>query len=253
MNFQRLANSIIFIFFLLCPLSGVAQESELEQEQDATESIEKFKPLKRFRLKIDLSNQDLEQLKRDGRLRLRIPEFYENSVAAILLQHVDTYMTEKVRVSGEPKVVDDASQIRMDELMLERLQYQPIEFRVFEKNFSTVEICYIAEPQARVFVANEDDGLTREAYQIQIRNRLNLHAKISQLEKLKLNTDYGAYTINWSDVQQIQFGEFGTASAKLFLKDGSAVSGHLEIETLDIKTRWGKITIPANDLNSISR
>lgn len=252
-NFQHLANSaLLALSILLLPACLVGQEDE-KKPDDETEQVETFTGPERFRLNIDLCDRDLDQLQRDGRLRLRIPEFYKNRVAAILLRHVDTYLKEKVRVSGEPLVVDHASQVRMDELMLERLRFQPIEYRVFEKNFTEVEICYVDEPQTRIYVADDDSNLTPEAYQIQISNRLNLHAKISKLDQLKLTTAYGTYDVKWVDIEQVQFGEFGTASAKLFFKDGSAVSGHLEIETLDIKTRWGKITIPANDLSLISR
>lgn len=217
------------------------------------EYLDQFEPPERFRLNIDLNDQDLDQLERDGRLRMRIPEYYNNKVSAILLRHVDSYLSEKVRVSGEPKVVENASQVRIGELMVERLRYQPIEFRVFEKNFNEVEICYISEPQTKVFVAGEDQNLTREEYQVQIMNRFQLNAKISKFDQLKLETDFGVYTIRWEDISRIQFGGSGENSAKLFLNDGSAVSGRLEIEALDIKTRWGKITIPANDLSAISR
>lgn len=229
-----------------------AQETDL----DGVGNFEEFGPsmrVERVRLTVDLSDQDLEQLRMDGRLRLRIPENYRNRIAAILLRYVDTYIHEKVRVSGEPKVSDNISQVRLGELMVERLRYQPIEFRVFEKNFNEVEIHYVAEPEVRIFVADDDQNLTRDEYQVQIVNRLKLNAKISKLEQLKLKSALGEFTIPWSDVDQVKFGDMGAASAKLFLKDGSALSGHLDIETLDIKTRWGKITIPAHDLSLISR
>ncbi len=253
MKFQRLASSAILLLTLFCATKSLTAQDAISVDKNQDDYLDQYEPQERVRLNIDLSDQDLNQLKRDGRLRMRIPEYYKNRVAAILLRHVDTYRTEKVRVSGEPQVIEDASQVRIGELMVERLRYQPIEFRVFEKNFSEVEICYIAEPQTKIFVADEDQGLTREEYQIQIMDRFHLNAKISKFDKLKLETAFGVYTIRWEDVARIQFGEFGTASAKLFLDDGSAVSGRLEIETLDIKTRWGKITIPANDLSSISR
>lgn len=256
MKFRHLSYSIIFALSTFFVFDSVnAQEQPFEQDglEDVSPEFERPGRVKRVRLTVDLTQQDLAQLRRDGRLRLRIPEFYYNRVAAILLRYVDTYVNEKVRVSGEPKVFEDVSQVRLDELMVERLQYQPIEFRVFEKNFTEVEIHYVAEPLTRIYVADDDQELTREEYQVQIMNRLSLNAKISRMDQLKLNSDLGEFTIPWSKVDKVQFGELGAATAKLFLKDGSAVSGQLEIEALDIKTRWGKITIPANDLSLISR
>lgn len=260
MNIRHLAIATWFVSVLVPVITVVAQDTHNQESKKETSPkselakyLDPFESSNRVRLNIDLSDQDLAELKTRGRLQLRIPEYYENRVAAILLRHVDSYSNEKVRVDGEPRVMDDVSHVQMGELMVERLRYQPIEYRVFEKNFTYVEICFIEESQAKVFVADNDQSLTRDEYQIQIANRFNVNAKISKRNEIILNTSFGTHRVPWTRIDRIQFASSEVASAKLFLTDGSAVSGHLELEKLDLKTRWGKITIPAHDLRSISR
>jgi len=125
-----------------------------------------------------LTDEDLNNLEHVGKLSMRIPEFFHNRVAAIQLRYVDTYLEEKVRVTGEPTIIEGSSHLTVDGLLLERLRFQPVEIRVFEKNFTRVQINY-EETDEPIFVAGDNEGFTESEYGIQIANRFRLTSRIS--------------------------------------------------------------------------
>ena len=231
--------------FLILTLTCFARSTFAQADSQQT-----ARDTERVRLKIDLTDEDLNNLENVGRLRMRIPEYFKNRVAAIQLRYVDTYLEKKVRVTGEPAISDDIAHLTIDGLLLERVRFQPVEIRVFEKNFSSVQINY-EESEDPAFVDEANEGFTDQEFVIQIANRFSLRARIGLDSGLNLASDIGKVQIGWNDIDQISFAEDEAQKATVNLKTGDVLTGLLDLSDLEIKTKWGQVTIPMADIRTI--
>lgn len=238
---QTICKTILILILTCFSRSAFAQSNSQKTTQDT----------ERVRLKIDLTDEDLRNLEHAGRLRMRIPEYFKNRVAAIQLRYVDTYLERKVRVTGEPAISEDIAHLTIDGLLLERVRFQPVEIRVFEKNFSQVQINYEESEEDPAFVAEANEGFTEQEYDIQIAGRFNLIARISLEGRLSLASNIGKVQINWNDIDKMTFIENEELKATVNLKTGDILTGLVDLSDLRIKTKWGQVTIPMDDISVI--
>ncbi len=240
-------NARLTLIALIWPL--LFASDAISWQQDLVEEGSAFSVDDPVRLTIDVTSEDLQRLQRDGRLQMRVHDFFEGRIAAILLRFNDPLMDKKVRVAGELEVNEKTCRVPVSQLMVERLLIQPIEFRVFVKDFSQVEILLVNEEPQDSYHQIEA-GITREEYDIRIGNRI-LQARISELDALMVTTDFGELKIPWDQVQSLKFGNRGLA--KVRVRNGTVVTGQLDLKELDMMTRWGRIKVPTDDLTIISR
>ncbi len=235
---RHLAFLILIQTWFVC--SGFAQSDSEAQARDR----------ERVRLKIDLTDDDLRNLEHVGKLSMDIPKYFQNRVAAIQLRYVDTYSEERVRVIGEPAILSGASHLTVDSQLLERIRFQPVEVRVFEKNFTRVQINY-EESSEPNFVTGDNEGFTELEYGIQVADRFLLKARIGLENKLSLASDIGKVQIDWNDIERLEFARGEELKATVDMKTGDKLSGLVDLSDLTIKTRWGLVTVPIGDISMI--
>ena len=240
MHYQTTCISFL-ILVLTCFAHPAVAQHDLEQTIRDTELV---------RLRLDLTDEDLRNLEHVGRLQMRIPEYFKNRVAAIQLRYVDTYLEKKIRVDGEPTTNKDIVHLTVDDILLERIRFQPVEYRVFEKNFSRVQINH-EESEDPVFVANANEGFTDQEFGIRIADRLRLTARISLESKLNFASDLGNIQIGWNDIDEMTFAADEALKATVNLKTGDILTGFIDLSELTIKTKWGHATIPVDDIRTI--
>ena len=240
MHYQTTCISFL-ILVLTCFAHPAVAQHDLEQTIRDTELV---------RLRLDLTDEDLRNLEHVGQLQMRIPDYFKNRVAAIQLRYVGTYLEKKIRVSGEPTTSEDITHLTVDDILMERIRFQPVEYRVFEKNFSRVQINY-EESEDPVFVADANEGFTDQEFGIHIADRLRLTARISLESKLNFASDLGNIQIGWNDIDQMTFAADEALKATVHLKTGDILTGLVDLSELTIKTKWGQVTIPMDDIRTI--
>lgn len=101
-------------------------------------------------------------------------------------------------------------------------------------------------------VAQDVPGPDGDIVFVKVAQNRELSGTPIDLNEFKLTTGFGEVTIPMNKVNGIKLHATEDDSAIIAFKNGDLVTGKIMLETISIKTSWGKAHIKASQINSIT-
>ena len=244
---------------LVCSSTALGQEQSVKRNQDLLSSSQN-----RFVLIIKLKPGDLEALKRDGRLRSPVAKKYINRIAALRLK-IEAGDGEGGLASVAPFVTEakaarngDTLGVIIDDALLNRLEKQPVELKVYYSGFNKVLFQYRGQVQQQSQSAkNPGDEKQQER---QNPKASQPTATVSDGQNLTLDVlgnETAARTIA-PDVapmarkpEQVDDSKYSNQMMVRFNSDQPILGRLKDLKEFSIRTDFGKVQIKMADVAGI--
>ena len=212
---------------------------------------------KKFVLIVKLSDQQINRLRLTGSLSTRIPPKFVNRVGAIRFKRTSSFRGDALKVSGAKTEKSNRSMsVEIDNSVLERLAYQPVDLRIYESGFDVVELKFnplgiVAGELPEEFQPSVDQGQAPYMY-ARINSQRGIYGSLENFETLAIKTQFGKVSVPSAEIAGIRFNDGSANRAFVVLKKGDVFSGEIELDSIAVKSRWGDQTLKLTELESLT-
>ena len=222
------------------------------QQTAADESLNK-----KFVLIMKLSDEQINRLRTTGTLSTSVPPRFVNRVRAIRFKKASSFRSDSLRVVGAKTEKNDRlMSVEIDNSVLERLAYQPVDLQVFESGYDVVQLKFnplgfVAGKLPEEFQPVVDQAQTPYMY-ARINSQRGIYGSLENFENLAIKTQFGKVSVPSAEIAGIRFNDGNSKSVFVVLKKGDGFSGEIDLETITIKSRWGKQILKLSELESLT-
>ena len=191
---------------LLSICCGAVNAQETDKEKDKPAKKEKNE---RYMVVLTIGEQEANALRRDGQLRATLPEKFKNRVDSVLLKHPTTFLSKKLVVNDDVDKFGQTLLVNVDESIVDRLGYQPVQIKVYQSGFDSITIKYQRPSQGGRY------ALIRRGTRPQANDSPRVFVRLSaengtsgwirNMKDLNVETQFGAAKIPLSRIAGIRF------------------------------------------------
>lgn len=212
---------------------------------------------KKFVLILKLNDNQINKLRIEGSLSTRIPPKFVNRVGAIRFQRRVSFLSDPLKVVGETtEKMDRSISVQVDNTILERLAYQPVDLMVYESGFDRVNLKFNPLGMAAGKLPTEFQAFGKESGPIvyaRINSQRGIYGTLQNFETLSIETQFGKVDIPSKEIAGIRFNDGNASRAFVVLKKGDVFSGEIDLGSLSIQSRWGVRKLEIGELESITQ
>ena len=211
----------------------------------------------KFVLVLKLNDNQINKLRVEGSLVTRIPPKLVNRVGKIRFQGPSSFLSKSLKVDGA-KTLKKARlvSVEVDNSILERLPYQPVELSIYESGFDRVRLKFNPLGSVAGKLPTEtkpsDGPLTGPHMFVRINSKQGLYGLLKDFETFPITTQFGKVKIPTSELAGIRLNDGDAKQAFVVLKKGDVFSGQIEMETITVQSRWGDKKIKLSDVESLT-
>jgi len=242
----------ILILAFSTPASIVAWESNQEDERSSEE---------KFVLVITLNASRIRSLQVDGVLKTEVPPKLRNKIEAIRFQNPTSFLDEPIQIEAKTDLQNRALASRIDQSVIDRLEYQPVQMKIYDGNFSSVLVVLDNSKQDSVatvpgqLAAPPQGPNDSNPFFVRISDTRGISGAIKDLKTIVLKTEFGDVDLPFEHVRGIRFRPIEnsqTAQVYAVLKNGDRISGVVNRKTISIKSRWGEKELRIAEIDSLT-
>ncbi len=225
-----------------------AQTTTAQQAGDDTGDDDQQK----YRVVLQLNERSLGSLNSTGFAKARVPENQIGNVVALKLISPGSFFNEPAVVTPETENVAGVMTVKLTDEMVQHLQVQPLEVRIYESNFANILL--VAEPGVllRQPPLPEVDLPDTPGMYFRLPDDRGIMAHIADRTNLEINSVIGNIEVPLDKIQAANFNFGGELSVFLVLKDGSRLSGVTTTESVRVTSKWGDHTLGIRDLEMMT-
>jgi len=190
-------------------------------------------------------------------LSTRIPPNLVNRVGKIRLKRSRSFLSRSLKVVGaQTEKKNGLVSVEIDNTILERLAYQPVEMSIYESGFNQVQLKF--NPLGSVAgklpaEAQSPADLQAGPYMfVRIDSKRGIYGLIKNFETLSIETQFGKVQIPTSELAGIRLNDGGVNKAFVVLKKGDFFTGKIDMETITVQSRWGDKEINLREVESFT-
>lgn len=197
---------------------------------------------------IELQDTDVASLMATGYFKMEIPRAYKDRIASVVLKRPVRFKDDLAILFNDVDRRGSAIAIDVDDAVMEQIDYQPVELKLYESNLTHIVVHYQpgngsfisskALAEGPMFLATLEDGKA-------------IQGTLVDREEFTLASGMGAVDVNLSDVFEIRFEDDNRISVTML--NGDSLSGKNPISSITVNSRWGDELLMASRLASISR
>ena len=212
---------------------------------------------KKFVLILKLNDQQIERLRLNGSLSTKVPPRFVNRVKAVRIKRATSFRSKPLSVAGARTQRSNRSvSLEIDNSVLERLAYQPVDIRIYETGFDLLRLKFnprgnIAGELPQEFEPLADQSKAPYMY-ARINDRRGIYGSLVNFEALSIKTQFGQVKIPGGDISGIRFNDGDPKRAFVVLKKGDFFSGEIDFDSVTLKSRWGNQTLKVSELESLT-
>lgn len=208
----------------------------------------------KFVMVVKLTDQQIQQMKVAGAIQTRVPRPLVGKVAAIKLVHASPFLRESISIEPTTTRRQTVLETTVDESVIDRLAYQPVEFKVYDSGFNTLLIRYIPvvamlnEPKNGLNIGFDDSPLMM----IRLSGDRSILGYLDGLKTISVNGEVGKVSLATDKIAGMKFHIGDKDQAFVVLNSGDELTVNVDLEKVTILSRWGKTEVPVEDLDSIT-
>jgi hypothetical protein len=244
-NFKTIGTLVVSVLCLL-PVAGNAQN----------ESSEGTRTSENFVFVMQLNDDDIASLRKTGMLKGRVPEKMVNRISAIRLQRKNSFVSDSMKCESTSERVGQTISVGVDESVIQRLEYQPVQIPVYNSAFTNVLLKHSYQQdlieKTRAELPPPEAGDSPQML-VSIDENRAVIGYLKGLSKFKITTEFGDVEVPAENVRGIKFNT-GESQDKAFmvLSAGDAITGVFKNENVTVGSRWGEKDLKVKDLNWIT-
>jgi len=218
---------------------------------------EKEETNQRFVLILNLNDQQISKLRLTGSLSTQIPPKFVNRVGAIRFKRPFSFQSDPLKVSGGKTVKRNRTvSVELDNTVLERLAYQPVDFQIYESGYDRVELRFnplgvVAGKLPEEFEPSDEPTQSPYMY-AKINSQRGIYGRLKDFEKLTIKTQFGKVDIPSEEIAGIRFNDGKSNRVFIVLKKGDVFSGQINLKSITVESRWGDQTLKLSELESLT-
>lgn len=203
-----------------------------------------------FNALLNLDDRNLQTLVKQGSVSISIPQHLIGRVEAIVLRRPVVFKENKSIAFADAQLAGQQLIVDVDNSILGRIGYQPVQLNVYEPQFSSVVLKYVAgnaeDSEKNLGDAEQDSPLLK----LTLKSGNGITGKIRGIQQLDLDSTLGKIAVKLSRVSKIQFRDRGLLNVQM--TSGDLISGKLDEGKFVLISRWGTETIPLKDISEMT-
>ena len=202
-----------------------------------------------FSAVLTLDDQKLKALFRNGRVEINIPNQLVNSVDSFVVKR-PIYFKEKTALDfADAELVGQRLVLTIDRSVIERIDYQPVELKVYESGFTSVVLRYAGE-SLKNQKAPGDPDTDSPLLTVKLKSGKGISGRIRGMRSLNLDSILGMITIEFSRSRKINVKQNGDLNVEML--NGDLISGSIDGGKIVLVNRWGNETIKLSDIATLT-
>ena len=244
--FAILRSQYLLIAIIACCSAWLPVENGFAKTQDSVEEDQWFSA------NVVIDDQKLDSLRRTGALNISLPPQYVNRVDAIVLKRPFYFKEENATEFLD--ITRDFRSVSMDitETLLDQLDYQAVELRIYESEFDTIVLRYVGGKvtrDAKTYLAGDAEN-DSPVVKVLLKNGKGISGRIRGMKKIHIDSVMGELDIDIKDVSLITFNK-EDQKFSFAMRNGDNISGESEFKEIELLSRWGTEVLDLIDIRSI--
>lgn len=199
-----------------------------------------------FSALLNLDDHDVKTLVEQGSIAIHIPQHLRGSVEAIVLRRPVVFKNNKATAFADAQLNGQQLIVDVDQSTIGRIGYQPVQLNVYETQFSSVVLKYVANFQKTGEKTIGDAERDSPLLTLKLKSGNGFVGRIRNLQQLNLESTLGKISLKLPRVSKIQFQGGGRLTVQM--ASGNLVSGRIRESELVFANRWGTETIQLKDI-----
>ena len=248
MNFShQFARSVLLLLILAA--TAVAQQ-ESRRGTGIINGEQVVGPLPGFKAVVLLSDSRLLSLRQNGALSIPVPSQLER-VQSVVLKRPAYFKSTKTSVYAESRLTGQSMEVSIDESILDRIDYQPVEMKVYESGFSSILLRYVGgtervrKQNLKVGDPKTDSPLVR----VMLTNGNSIAGRIKGLRRLDFKSQIGDLKVDLKRIGEIEIIKPG--KMKISMPNGDQISANIARTSIELLNRWENETLEMKSIDRI--
>ena len=249
-----LKNASVAMLFLVVSTANVFSAGYVKQDVETEEQ--------KFVLVVTLDQQRVNSLLVNRVLKTKVNPNLINKIEAVRFQAPTSFLDDPIYIDPKTDKRNRALATIIDQTVLDRLEYQPVEMKIYDSNFSSV-VVVLAQPKKNA-IQSIPDQLAKppqgpndsRPFFVRINSRRGISGTIKNIQAIEIKTDFGEIELPLIQVRGIRFksveGNKESTNAFVVLRNGDTLSGKISLDTLEIKSRWGERELKVREIESLT-
>ena len=202
-----------------------------------------------FSAVVVLDDQRVQTLRSVGSLQVSIPPHLVNHIDAVVLRRPVFFKDEPATQFADFERLGPVITTGVDETLLNQLDYQSVELRVFESGFNSIVLRYAggnAQDLNKLPLQNESDS---PVFKVLLESGKGIIGRIKGIKTMDVNSVLGEVEI---DLDRVTLIEVGKAGMTFTMRNGDKVTGDSELKEVELLTRWGNEVLDIYDIKSLA-
>ncbi len=201
-----------------------------------------------FSAVVTLDDAKLDSLLRKGRIEVNIPFQLANSIDSVILKRPIHFKEKRAVEFAEAELAGRRLKIQLDDEVIQRIDYQPVELRVYENGISSVVLRYVGiSPEQKSLKDIGNPETDSPILMARLKSGKGLAGRIRGMQSLKINSVLGQIDVSFAKTKKILVGDKGELNIQM--ANGDLISGTIEGGKIEMLNRWETETI---DLASVA-
>lgn len=204
-----------------------------------------------FSAVMTLRDRDLEALLDTGSVALDIPTSLINNIESVIIKRPLYFKDKQASDYADAELSGQKLLLNVDDSVIDRIDYQPVELKVYESNFTSVVIRYVGFSKAKDRDGDVGDPATDSPMiTVTLDSGKGIHGRIRGMKNLKIDSTLGRIDVPFTQTKNISVRENGELTVQM--ANGDRISGKMDGEEIELLNRWGTETISLSDISSMS-
>ena len=202
-----------------------------------------------FSAVLTLDDKSMRTLLQQGKAEISIPQQLIGSVEAVVLRRPVVFKDNEAKEFAEARLEGQRLVIDVDQEILSRISYQPVQLNIYETGFSSVVLNYVPQKKATSVKKLGDAERDSPVLTLKLKSGNAVTGKIKDLQELNLDSAIGNILVELSQVSKIEFQNNDTL--KIEMDNGDLITGKIAETEFVLINRWDTETIPLKDVAAV--
>ena len=255
MDYRMFSHGLLFLLAVSVGTSTVvAQAGSPLQQQSLTPGMtnaqgeEVVTRATGFAAVVTLDDLKLNQLMQQGSVEIRIPTQLINSVESVIVKRPLHFKNKKASGFADAELSGRRLVVKIDETVIERIDYQPVELKVYETGFNSVILRYVGT--ATPVDNNPGDPKTDSPIlTVKLKTGNGIKGRIVGMKQLKMKSQLGVISVDFERTQRIAVKDTGEVTVEMV--NGDLISGKINGGKIELITRWSTETIDLREVAAL--
>ncbi len=200
-----------------------------------------------FSAVVTLDDNKLDALLRDGRVEVNIPVQLANSIDSVIIKRPIHFKEKNAVEFAVAEFAGRRLSVQVDDEVIQRIDYQPVELKVYEDGISSVVLRYVGiSPKRKRLQDIGDPETDSPILTVKLKSGKGLAGRIRGMQSLEIESVLGQINVSFAKTEKILVGKKGELNIEM--TNGDLISGTIKGGKIEMLNRWETETI---DLASV--